>query len=679
MGEALIDELKRYIGFTADDAARLRAFAPLVEPHLAELSERFYAQIPAHPEAAAVFTGGAPQIARLKLTLQRWARGLFSGVYDAAYAEERFQIGVRHVQIGLPQRYVIGAMHVVEDFLRGVIDESVLEPERSPLKMSLSRIINLDLNLICETYFAGTMRQLRGLNDELAIANRALAEADRLKDQFLATTSHELRTPLTSIIGFATLLIDGYIPDEAGRREAVADIHRSAVALLALVEDLLDISRIQAGRLEMRIEAVSVAVILADVGTTMAVQAREKSIVFDCAADPDLPPALADRARVRQIVLNLAGNAMKFTDQGSVKVAADYEAESHRVRITVADTGIGIPVDQQSQLFEAFHQLNQGHTRQYGGAGLGLSISKALVEHMGGAIRVESAGVGQGTTAFVWLPVADRTAAVAPAPERRRRQPTLLLVANDAVARQQLRTALGPAGYLVREGGTADSVRAMITADRPDVLLVDLTAGETDTLEWVNLLVRLTSDPQAASMSIVALVDRSTPDAARSQMAFVATHATLVDKPKDVAALQQLLGRVAGPSAMLRLVVADDDPLVIKFLRQILPTTGYELVEARSGQEVITLLDQSRYDAVILDLRMPSGSGYDVLRALTGDHRHADLPVVVLTNYPTPRNASERDLLSSPVVVDLLSKPTVAAHPEVLLDRLRQLSARTTP
>ena len=602
-----------------------------------------------------------------------------SGVYDVAYAEERFRIGVRHVQIGLPQRYVIGAMHVVEDFLRAIIDAEVSESERSALKVSLSRIINLDLNLICETYFAGTMQQLRSLNDELATANRAQGEANRIKDQVLATTSHELRTPLTSIIGFAKLLIDGYIPDEAGRREAVADIHRSALALLALVDDVLDISRIEAGRLDMRIEPVSVADIFADVEATLAVQAREKSVALECEAAVNLPPVAADRARVRQIVLNLAGNAVKFTDQGSVRVTADHEPGSRRVRITVADTGIGIPVDQQSRLFEKFHQLNQGHTRQYGGAGLGLSISKALVEQMGGTIRVESAGVGQGTTASVWLPVADRPAAVAPAPEHRRRQPTLLVVAHDAVARQQIRTALGPTGYLVREGATADGARAMINADRPDVLIVDVTAGGSDTREWVDLLVRLTGDPQAARMLIVALVDRSTPEAARSQMAFVAAHATLVDKPTDVAALQQLLRRVAGPSAVLRLLVADDDPLVVKFLRQVLPASGYELVEARTGQEVITLLGQSRYDAVLLDLRMPSGSGYDVLRAVTGDHRHAGLPIVVLTNYPTPRDVSERDLLSSSIVVDLLSKPAVAAHPEILLDRLRQLSARTTP
>lgn len=440
---------------------------------------------------------------------------------------------------------------------------------------------------------------------------------------------------------------------------------------------MCSISRIEAGPLDMRIEPVIVSDIFADVEASLAVQAREKSLDLEFDAVGDLPAVAADRTRVRQIVLNLAGNAVKFTDQGRVRVAAYHESRSRRVRIT--DTGIGIPVDEQSRVFEKFHQLNQGHTRQHGGAGLGLSISKALVEQMGGTIQVESAGLAQGTTASVWLPVADRPGAAAPDPAHRARQPRLLVVADDATARQHIRTVLGPAGYLVREGATADGVRAMIKADRPDVLIVDVTAGGSGAREWVDLLVRLTSDPQAARIPIVALVDRSAPDAARSQMAFVAAHATLVDTPTNVAAFQQLLGRGAGHSATLRLLVADDDPLVLKFLRQVLPASRYELVEARTGREVIMLLGQSRCDAVLLDLRMPSGSGYDVLRAVTGDHRRAGLPIVVLTNYPTPGDASERDLLSSSVVVDLLSKSAVAAHPEILLNRLRQLSARIPP
>lgn len=596
MGESLIDELKQYIGFTADDAARLRVLAPVIEPHLVELSERFYAQIPAHPEAAAVFTGGAAQIARLTLTLQQWARGLFSGVYDAAYAEERFRIGVRHVQIGLPQRYVIGAMHVVEDFLRAIIDAEVSEPERSALKVSLSRILNLDLNLICDTYFSGSMQQLRSLNDELGSANRALSEANRIKDQFLATTSHELRTPLTSIIGFAKLLIDGYIPDEAGRREAVADINRSALALLALVDDVLDISRIEAGHLDMRIEPVSVADIFADVEATLAVQAREKSVALECEAAADLPPVLADRTRVRQIVLNLAGNAVKFTDQGSVGITADYEADSHRVRITVTDTGIGIPVDQQSRLFDQFRQLNQGHPRQHGGAGLGLSISKALVEQMGGTIRVESAGAGQGTTASVWLPVADRPAAGAPVREPRRRQPTLLVVAHDAVARQRVRNAPSPAaGHLVHEGATADAVEC------------------------------------------------------------------------------------AHDSIMRRVVIVEDNELIVKFYRYVLERDGYVVSATESGDETLQWARAADTVAIILDISLRATSidgrsidGLELGRMLKADPATWEVPIIIATAH-TMAGDRERFLRESGAEA-FLGKPVT--DPTELTSLIRRLAER---
>lgn len=596
MRESLIDELKRYIGFTADDAARLRAFAPLVEPHLVELSERFYAQIPAHPEAAAVFTGGAAQIARLELSLQRWARGLFSGVYDAAYTAERFRIGVRHVQIGLPQRYVIGAIHVVEDFLRAIVDAEASEPERSTMKVSLSRIINIDLNLICETYFAGSLRQLRGLNDELATANRSLGEANRVKDQFLATTSHELRTPLTSIIGFATLLVDGYIPDEAGRREAIADIHRSARTLLALVEDLLDISRIEAGRLEMRIQPVSVADIFADVEATLAVQAREKSVALDCEAAVNLPPVAADRTRVRQIVLNLTGNALKFTDQGSVRVTAEYESESHRVRITVADTGIGIPVDQQSRLFETFHQLDQGRVRQRGGAGLGLSISKALVEQMGGTIRVESAGVGQGTTASAWLRVADRPAAVAPAPEHRRRQPTLPVLARDAAARSHVGAAFGPApGHLVREGATEGAVEC------------------------------------------------------------------------------------ARDSAMKRVVIVEDNELIVKFYRYVLERDGYVVSATESGDETRQWARAAETVAIILDISLRATSvegrsvdGLELGRMLKADPATRMVPIIIATAHAMAGDR-ERFLRESGAEA-FLRKPVT--DPTELTSLIQQLSER---
>ncbi|HWI19834.1 MAG TPA: protoglobin domain-containing protein [Vicinamibacterales bacterium] len=408
MAETFLEEMKRYIGFTPDDAAILVSLAPTVEPHLHALADRFYEQIPRHSEAAAVFTGGEAQVTRLKLTLQRWARSLFAGVYDEAYAEDRFRIGYRHVQIALPQRYVISAMHVVGRFLRELLEQQISDIDhRRRAHASLDRIIILDLGLICETYFEGSLRELRLLNDRLTSANRALEEANRIKADFLATTSHELRTPLTSIIGFSRILVDGYVDDPAEQRDLLGDVHRSALHLLSLVDDVLDLSRIEAGRLDITVEAVDFAGLIAEVMTLTRVQANEKGLALLTDVPATLPPIRVDRSRMRQILLNVLGNAVKFTDRGQIRIRAFVtDADGASVDVTVADTGIGIALDKQSLLFEKFRQIDASHTRRHGGNGLGLAISKALIEQMGGHIRLHSAGDGQGTTVALTVPVA---------------------------------------------------------------------------------------------------------------------------------------------------------------------------------------------------------------------------------------------------------------------------------
>src|SRR5262249_2528439 len=243
--------------------------------------------------------GGEAQIARLRLTLQHWARGLFAGVYDNAYANERFRIGYRHVQIGLPQRYVISAMHVVSHFLRGVLDREIDDVDRRRQALdSLDRIIILDLALICETYFEGSLRELRRLNDRLSAVNRSLEEANRAKADFLATTSHELRTPLTSVIGFSRILLDGYVTDPAEQRALLTDVPRSALHLLSLVDDVLDLSRIEAGRLEIVTTNVDAAAVITEVMALTKVQVEEKRLAFTTDLPPDLPHVQADQSRL---------------------------------------------------------------------------------------------------------------------------------------------------------------------------------------------------------------------------------------------------------------------------------------------------------------------------------------------------------------------------------------------
>jgi signal transduction histidine kinase/CheY-like chemotaxis protein len=677
--------MKRYVGFTAEDAARLASLAPIVEPHLPALADRFYEQIPRHPEAAAVFTGGEAQIARLKLTLQHWARSLFWGVYGEAYAQERFRIGYRHVQIALPQRYVISAMHVVARFLGELFDREIRDPDHlRRAHASLERIIILDLGLICETYFEGSLRELRQLNDRLTSANRSLEEANRVKADFLATTSHELRTPLTSIIGFSRILVDGYVDDPVEQRDLLDDVHRSALHLLSLVDDILDLSRIEAGRLEITSESVDGAALIAEVAALTKVQADAKGLALRVDATGEIPSIRGDRSRLRQILLNVVGNAIKFTDRGEVRVTATTDSDATHVVVTVADTGVGIAPEQQPLLFEKFRQLDASHTRRYGGSGLGLAISKALIERMGGRIHVDSEGVGQGTTVAIAVPVAteprlattsvELTGAI-PAP------PSVLLIGQDTDARRVMAAALKSGGYLVREGATTDGVRALAQIEQPDLLLIDLTtAGGPDTVrEWLDLLVALHADSRTRSIRPVVLIDQFAHAATSVQLELLPIRPTILDKPLDAAHILGMLGRITSSSRTtpFRLLVADDDPMVFKFVTSILPPHEYIVQHAANGVEVLRAVDAQHFDALLLDLRMPDQSGYDVIRSLKLEGRAPELPILVITNYPEPADAQEQMLLSSPLVLEVLAKPTVADRPEVLVERLAAIRRKS--
>ena len=684
MSESFLEEMKRYIGLTVQDAATLASLAPVVEPYLPAMADVFYEQIPRHSEAAAVFTGGEPQIARLKLTLERWARGLFSGVYDEAYAQERFRIGYRHVQIGLAQRYVLAAMHVVRRFLQDVVEREIDDVERRRrAQESLERIIVLDLTLISETYVEGSLRELKQLNDRLSSTNRALEEANRVKTDFLATTSHELRTPLTSIIGFSRLLLDGYAGDPLEQRELTGDVHRSALHLLSLVDDILDLSRIEAGRLDISLEAVDVPELITEAAALTKFQAEERGLALMVHAPRGLASVRVDRSRMRQILLNVIGNAIKFTERGEIRVAASTDSHGSRVRVDVTDTGIGIPPEQQAMLFEKFRQVDASYTRRHGGTGLGLAISKALIERMDGHIHLRSEGRGMGTTVSLVVPAVSHRwedPEVKGASDEQGWQPTVVLMASDVQARKRMASAIAASGYAVREGATVDGVRALVHMDKPDLLVIDLTGpgGPEAAREYVDLLVRLHADPATRTIRPVLLVDRPVDAATSVELDLLPSHPTVVEKPVDPEGLKRTLARlVSAPrAAPLRVLVADDDPMVIRFVTSILPSHEYVVLQAANGKEALRAIDTQPIDAILLDLRMPDKSGYDVIRALKLEGRAPDVPILVITNYAAPVDAEEEALLSAPLVMDVLSKPTVAARPAVLLERLEAIRRR---
>lgn len=409
--ETFIEEMKRYIHLSTDDLDRLRTLGPKMQKYLPEMAERFYSQIPHHPGASRVFAGGDAQIARLKNTLQAWGRGLFRGAYDEHYANERFEIGYRHVRIGLDQKYVISAMGVVRSFLSEcLMAEFPRSDERLLYSRSLGKILDLDLNLICDSYFHAAMDNLRRLNQELERATAQLSEANAFKDDFLAQVSHDLRTPLNSILGFTKLILDGHCLDPAEEKQVLRDVFSSAQLLLRLVNDLLDISCIEAGKLALHLEEVDPRAVLDSTLPLVALQAASKGLrIVDATLDVALPQAFADQIRLRQILLNLLSNAVKFTSQGSVTLRANVDNGGGFLRLEVLDTGSGIAPEKRQSVFEKFVREDGRSPRGSAGAGLGLPIAKRLVELMGGTIGLESGPDGVGSLAWFTVPLASST------------------------------------------------------------------------------------------------------------------------------------------------------------------------------------------------------------------------------------------------------------------------------
>ncbi len=416
--ESFIEEMKRYLAFTAEDAALLRRIGPRMEKYYPELVERFYAQIPLHPNAIRVFTGGDAQVRRLKQTLEQWARGLFGGVYDEDYAADRYQIGYRHVRIGVEQRYVISALGIVRSYLGDcLLLEFPASDQRLRYVHALNKVLDLDLNLLCESYMHATLENLRSINQQLEQANLRLDEASRSKDEFLAVVSHELRTPLNSILGFTKLILDGLTQSSEERKELLRDVFASAQHLLGLVNDILDIGRIEVGKVALQVEPLDPRPLLDSAVALLAVQAVEKGVELrDETAGLELPRVHADEVRLRQVLLNVLTNAVKFTDQGWITLRAHPGHPSGMLRFEVEDTGVGVPPEKREAVFQKYVQSEAVSLRRRGGSGLGLAISRRLVTLMGGEIGLENGADGRGTRVWFTVPLAEPGAAGKTAP-----------------------------------------------------------------------------------------------------------------------------------------------------------------------------------------------------------------------------------------------------------------------
>jgi GAF domain-containing protein/CheY-like chemotaxis protein len=477
------------------------------------------------------------------------------------------------------------------------------------------------------------LENARLYQDAVETAER-LAEVDRLKSQFLANMSHELRTPLNSIIGFSRVIlkgIDGELTDL--QRQDLEAIYNSGQHLLGLINDILDISKIEAGKMELAFEPVDMTEIIRGVMATAIALVKDKAIELQQSVPSDLPAVIGDSRRIRQVLLNLVSNASKFTDKGYIRVEAWVEGEF--VTVSVADSGIGIPADRVARVFEAFTQVDASPSRRYGGTGLGLAISRSFVELHGGRMWVESE-VGKGSTFFFAVPVQgppppvgrpEARAEQGPEPEAESQGRTgrlVLCVDDDEGVVTLFRRYLHKQGYQV--AGLADSTRVVEETKRlrPFAITLDVMMPGKD--GW-QVIKELKADPETRDVPVI----MCTIVGEKGQGLSLGASDYLV-KPileQDLVAALDRLDREAGRH---RVLVVDDQQEDRKLLRRMIESQeGYEVVEAASGREAIDLVSQVRPHIIVLDLLMPEVDGFTVLEAVKTNEATRFIPIIVVT------------------------------------------------
>ncbi len=468
----------------------------------------------------------------------------------------------------------------------------------------------------------------------IAIENaRLLDEAERAnhaKSQFLANMSHELRTPLNAIIGYSEMLQeeaaedgnDGYVPD-------LTKIHSAGRHLLALINDILDLSKIEAGKTELFLERFLIRELLKDVEATAAPLIAKNGNRLEVAVGAELGSMTADVTKTRQILLNLLSNAAKFTENGLIRLSARCDpADPYAALITVTDEGIGMTEEQLGRLFTAFGQAEASTSKKYGGTGLGLVISRHFARMMGGDILVESEA-GKGTAFTVRLPLVSRQGA-----QVRRSDPvvedpvgsgaagTVLIIDDDLTVHDLLRRSLSREGYKVEsaEDGPGGLLRAREL--HPDVILLDVLMPGVD--GW-SVLASLKEDPELREIPVVMI---SMLDDRRLGFALGATD--YMTKPVDPTRLVAVLRRLC-PERNGVILVVDDDPAVRDRLTRMIRDGGWVAAEAENGRVALDMLGDLQPDLILLDLLMPELDGFGFIDALRELRPALDVPVVVLT------------------------------------------------
>ena len=482
--------------------------------------------------------------------------------------------------------------------------------------------------------------ELRKQSEELLERNQLLRMADQAKSDFLANMSHELRTPLNAIIGFSELLKDGVMGDlSPEQKDATEDIFESGQHLLSLINDILDLSKVEAGMMKLELEATNFHDLLQGSLGIVREKAVAHQIRLNLEVEPDFPPVYLDARKTKQILYNLLSNAVKFTPEGgqvtlcgrrrSDLSGPEYAAYPGWLEISVADTGIGIAKKDQGRLFKPFVQADSGLDRRYEGTGLGLSLVKRLAELHGGRVTMESA-LGEGSTFHVWIPWREETVLAEADPAKAvfasQIDRSALVVENDDATATLLQGYLRSDGFRVRWARDSVGGLNMAREERPDLIILEMNPPGKD--GWDFLAAQRQDDRLATIPLVITSMD------SEQGSGFSLGSVQVLQKPVEMERLKEILrklGFVVTKQNRPVILVVDDDARAVEIINRQLSNGGYEVISAYGGRDAVTMAEHLHPDLILLDLMMPEFNGFDVVDALQKNPSMAAIPVLVLT------------------------------------------------
>ncbi|HET9729226.1 MAG TPA: response regulator [Acidimicrobiia bacterium] len=519
--------------------------------------------------------------------------------------------------------------------------------------------------------------------------------ATEAKSAFLATMSHEIRTPLNATIGMTQLLLD--TPLSAVQVEYARTIQASGEALLAVINDILDFSKIEAGRLELEARPFDIRQTIEQCVDVTAPAAAAKALELVSYVHADVPASIiGDATRLRQILLNLLNNAVKFTTAGEVVLEVAQHTRfggTPFLHITVRDTGIGIPREKIETLFESFTQLDASTTRRFGGTGLGLTISRRLAEAMGGMLRAESSGIDRGSTFHLEIPLtAAEPVEVRPAAVVALDGLRILVVDDNATNRQILRAQLEQWHTDVHDTGSPREALAWLTRGDPfEIAIVDMHMPEMDG----TALARTIHDLRGSAVPVLIMTSLGDLDARANGQRLLCLvkpvkQSHLLDALVTVLADRPAAGRSDGPATVevaefdhamaqrhpLRILLAEDNALNAQIATELLSRLGYDVAVVADGEEVVQALHESAFDVVLMDVHMPKVDGFEAARRVCREFdRDARPTLIALT---ASAMAGDREACLAAGMDDYVAKPIRIAELTAALERARQRAERST-